>query len=62
MAVKLVVMYPYPTDVEAFEKVYNRDRVPMAVEKLVGRTKIVATTALGSPSPSTASSKFIFLR
>jgi len=28
MAVKLVVIYPRPKDVEAFEAVYNREHVP----------------------------------
>ena len=50
MAVKLVVIYPPPKDVEAFETVYNRDHVPMAVAKLAGKTKIVATRVLGSPA------------
>jgi uncharacterized protein (TIGR02118 family) len=50
MAVKLVVIYPRPNDVEAFETVYNRDHVPMAVAKLAGKTKIVATRVLGSPA------------
>ena len=50
MAEKLVVIYPHPTDVEAFEAVYNRDHVPMAVAKLTGKTKIVATRVLGSPA------------
>jgi hypothetical protein len=49
MAVKLVVLYPRPKDVETFETVYNRDHVPMAVDKLAGKTKIVATKVLGSP-------------
>jgi uncharacterized protein (TIGR02118 family) len=49
MAVKLVVIYPRPKDIQAFETVYNRDHVPMAVNKLVGKTKIVATRVLGSP-------------
>src|ERR1700747_756312 len=31
MTVKLVVIYPRPKDVEAFETVYNREHVPMAV-------------------------------
>ena len=43
-----MVIYPRPKDVEAFETVYNRDHVPMAVEKLAGKTKIVSTRALGS--------------
>ena len=50
MAVKLVVIYPRPKDVEAFEAAYNRAHVPMAVEKLAGKTKIVATRVLGSPA------------
>jgi len=50
MAVKLVVIHPRPKDVEAFETVYNRDHVPMAVAKLAGKTKIVATRVLGSPA------------
>ena len=49
MTVKLVVIYPRPKDVEAFETVYNREHVPMAVEKLTGKTKIVASKVAGSP-------------
>ena len=60
MAVKLVVIYPRPKDVEAFETVYNRDHVPMAVVKLVGKTKIVATRRANLPS--TASLRCISLR
>jgi uncharacterized protein (TIGR02118 family) len=47
--VKLVVMYPRPKDVDAFEKVYQTEHVPMAVEKLAGKTKLVATKVNGSP-------------
>ena len=50
MAVKLVVIYPRPKDIQAFETIYNRDHVPVAVEKLAGKTKIVATRVLGSPN------------
>jgi uncharacterized protein (TIGR02118 family) len=49
MPVKLVVIYPRPKDIQAFETVYNRDHVPMAVAKLAGKTKLVATRVLGSP-------------
>jgi uncharacterized protein (TIGR02118 family) len=49
MTVKLVVIYPRPDDLEAFETVYNRDHVPMAVAKLAGKTKIVAGKIVGSP-------------
>jgi len=47
--VKLIVVYPRPTDVGAFEKVYQNEHVPLAVAKLGGKTKIVATKILGSP-------------
>src|SRR5271169_3912963 len=47
--VKLVVMYPRPNDVDAFEKIYQTEHVPLAVAKLGGKTKIVATKVLGSP-------------
>jgi uncharacterized protein (TIGR02118 family) len=47
--VKLMVMYPRPKDVDAFEKVYQTEHVPMAVEKLNGKTRLVATKVTGSP-------------
>src|SRR5260370_3067356 len=47
--VKLVVLYPRPKDVDAFEKVYQGEHVPLAVAKLGGKTKMVATKVLGSP-------------
>lgn len=47
--VKLVVMYPRPADVDAFEKLYQSEHVPMAVEKLAGKTKLVATKVIASP-------------
>ena len=50
MPVKLVVIYPRPKDIQTFETVYNRDHVPMAVAKLAGKTKLVATRVLGSPN------------
>ena len=48
-AVKLIVMYPQPKDIDAFEKVYQTEHVPMAVEKLKGKTKLVATRVVGAP-------------
>lgn len=48
MAVKLVVMYPRPKDVAAFEFAYKNEHVPMASENLTGKTKIVATKVVGS--------------
>ncbi len=47
--VKLVVMYPRPKDVDLFEKAYQNEHVPMAVEKLKGKTKLVASKVLGAP-------------
>ena len=47
--VKLVVIYPQPKDTDAFEKVYENEHVPLAVAKLGGKSKIVATKILSSP-------------
>ncbi|MGA8224158.1 MAG: EthD family reductase [Candidatus Acidiferrales bacterium] len=47
--VKLVVMYPRPKDIDAFEKIYQNEHVPLAVARLEGKTKIVATKVLASP-------------
>lgn len=50
---KLIVMYPHPKDADKFENVYHNEHVPMAVAKLSGKTKIVATKVLDSAqSPS----------
>jgi len=48
--VKLIVMYPTPKDVPAFEKLYVDEHVPMAVAKLGGATKIVASKVLAAPA------------
>jgi uncharacterized protein (TIGR02118 family) len=48
-SVKLIVAYPPPKDVEAFDTVYQNEHVPLAVAKLAGKTKIVSTTILQSP-------------
>src|SRR5260370_33283696 len=47
--VKLVVIYQPSQDVDVVEKVYQQAHVPLAIAKLVGKTKIVATKVLGSP-------------
>ena len=47
--VKLVVIYPHPKNVDAFENIYQSEHVPLAVAKLGGKTKMVATKILGSP-------------
>jgi uncharacterized protein (TIGR02118 family) len=51
---KIVVIYPWPTDVEAFEKVYQKEHIPMAVEKLAGKNKLVATKFQSSPKGNPA--------
>ena len=52
--VKLIVAYPQPTDTEAFERVYTEEHVPLAVAKLDGKTKIVATKIKASPQGTPA--------
>jgi uncharacterized protein (TIGR02118 family) len=52
MSVKLVVLYPYPQDQEAFEKAYTTEHIPMVarIAKKLGRcTKAVYTRVLMSP-------------
>jgi len=53
-AAKLVVIYPVPTDIEKFERLYLEQHVPMAVAKLAGKTKIVATRVLSSAKGGSA--------
>ena len=53
---KLVVLYPYPADVDVFERVYTEEHVPMVnAEAMAGITKFIGTkiigTADGSPPP-----------
>ena len=47
--VKLVVIYPRPKDIEVFEKLYQEEHVPMAVDKLAGKTKFIATKVVATP-------------
>ncbi len=53
-AVKLMVMYPSPKDVQAFERLHQEEHVPMAVKKLAGKTKLVATKVQGAPQGKAA--------
>ena len=53
-SVKLIVIYPRPKDIEVFERVYQKEHAPMAVKKLVGKTKIVASEVTGSPQGTPA--------
>jgi hypothetical protein len=47
--VKLIIMHPGPNDIEAFEYVYQREHVPLAIERVAGKTGIVASKELSSP-------------
>jgi uncharacterized protein (TIGR02118 family) len=47
--VKLVGIYPRPKDIEVFEKLYQEEHVPMAVDKLAGKTKFIATKIVATP-------------
>lgn len=51
---KLIVMYPQPTDLNVFEHRYATEHVPMAVEKLAGKTKFVASLITSSVGQETA--------
>jgi uncharacterized protein (TIGR02118 family) len=52
--IKVVVIYPRPMDVEAFEKVYLEEHVPLAVEKIKGMSRFSATKVLATPDGGTA--------
>ena len=51
--IKVVVMYPRPTDVDAFEKAYLEEHVPLAMEKIKGVIKFAATKLVATPDGST---------
>lgn len=46
---KLIAAYPQPKDFDAFDEVYQKDHVPMAIANLAGKTKIFATKLLAPP-------------
>lgn len=47
--VRLLVIYPRPKDIEAFERAYTRNHLPMAAEKIPAKTKFVTARMLGTP-------------
>ena len=52
MSIKLVVLYPYPRDQEAFERAYTTEHIPLVARlaRKLGRcTKAVYTQVLMSP-------------
>ena len=50
---KIMVIYPMPTDVEKFEKLYTEEHIPLAMEKIKGVKKFAATKVIGTPDGST---------
>ena len=48
--VKLVVIYPTPTDVEAFERVFAEEHVSMVNEKVPNKTRWTTAKVVGSPT------------
>jgi uncharacterized protein (TIGR02118 family) len=50
---KLVVLYPYPQDVDAFERAYTKEHAPMVNENnMKGITKFVASKVVGTADGS----------
>jgi uncharacterized protein (TIGR02118 family) len=52
--IKVVVIYPRPTDVDAFEKAYLEEHVPLAAEKIKGMSRFSAVKVLGTPDGGSA--------
>jgi uncharacterized protein (TIGR02118 family) len=50
MSVKLLVLYPTPTDPKEFDRRYEREHLPMGKASLVGATGLASHRILGSPS------------
>ena len=44
-----MVLYPYPEDVEAFEKAYTSEHVPLVAERVPNVAKYVVSRAIGAP-------------
>ena len=48
--VRLVVIYPAPTDIDKFDRDYLEEHLPMAAQKIPGKTKFFTARALGTAS------------
>jgi uncharacterized protein (TIGR02118 family) len=52
---KVVVLYPAPRDVDAFERLYTQEHAPMVTpETFKGLVRFVATKVIGTPDGSPA--------
>jgi uncharacterized protein (TIGR02118 family) len=49
MSIKVVVLYPYPKDQEAFEKAYTAEHIPLVSKSLTRLTKATYSHVLMSP-------------
>jgi uncharacterized protein (TIGR02118 family) len=49
---KLIVIYPYPSNVEEFENAYTNEHIPLAFEKIKGMSKFVASRVVATPDGS----------
>lgn len=47
---KLIVLYPPPKDLTAFERRYYSEHAPMVVQKVPGLKKFLAAKVLGTPA------------
>ena len=50
--VKLVVAYPRPSDVDAFDRAYRKEHLPMARALLTGATQMVLAKIIGAADGS----------
>ncbi len=50
MSIKLVMLYPYPKDQEAFEKAYQDEHVPLVAKSLTRLASAEYSRVLMSPS------------
>jgi uncharacterized protein (TIGR02118 family) len=52
---KVIVLYPTPKDVDAFERAYTQEHAPMVTPQTFrGMTKFVASKIVGTPDGSAA--------
>jgi uncharacterized protein (TIGR02118 family) len=50
MSVKLLVLYPTPTDAAEFDRRYEREHLPMGKASLIGATGLASYRIVGSPA------------
>ncbi len=53
-AAKIIVLYPRPKDIDAFEKAYAEEHVPMVISKMSGKTRFIASKIVATPQEAPA--------